>query len=397
MARGHRRAAPLRVRTRSASDLRRQGRHGEHRPRDHGARSRSTERFCHRRRPCRARGRATARDDAGFRTLLGNAYFAAGRFASAEGAYRDSLRRSATSRRSCSSWRWSRSRRARTATRSSCSTRPRTCSTRPTSAWPGARRPAAAGDRCSNPPPAPTGADARVRQNLALAHALSGDWDMARDIAAQDLSADLVDARIQQWMAFAKPASASDQVAALIGVTPVAGDPGQPVRLALTRRTARVRIAAGRVARRAAAPVAAGRRAAPVAEPAGQAPRSSRIADAGRATLRSSSRRAASVARADARRRRRCRVAPVEQCRALYRRTRSPAPVAPSHGRVRSRPRRDPAGRRAPAVADCVRPRSPGKSQPSVVQLGAYSSPPAVAPPGTKLRRVMPRCAAIRR
>ena len=39
---------------------------------------------------CRARGRETP-DDAGFRALLGNAYFAGGRFASAEAAYKDSL------------------------------------------------------------------------------------------------------------------------------------------------------------------------------------------------------------------------------------------------------------------------------------------------------------------
>jgi tetratricopeptide (TPR) repeat protein len=76
------------------------------------------------------------------------------------------------------------------------------------------------------------GADARVRQNLALAHALSGDWTAARNVASQDLSGDMVDARIQQWMTFAKPRAASDQVAALTGFKPVA-DPGQPTRLAL--------------------------------------------------------------------------------------------------------------------------------------------------------------------
>jgi thioredoxin-like negative regulator of GroEL len=77
------------------------------------------------------------------------------------------------------------------------------------------------------------GADARVRQNLALALGLSGDWQNARIVAAQDLTPDLVDARVQQWMALAKPVHSYDQVAALIGVTPAAGDPGQPVRLAL--------------------------------------------------------------------------------------------------------------------------------------------------------------------
>ena len=77
------------------------------------------------------------------------------------------------------------------------------------------------------------GADARVRQNLALAHALAGDWAMARTIAEQDLPADQVEARVQQWMAFAKPGRPSDQVASLTGITPVMIDEGQPVRLAL--------------------------------------------------------------------------------------------------------------------------------------------------------------------
>ena len=83
------------------------------------------------------------------------------------------------------------------------------------------------------------GADARVRQNLALAYGLGGDWTAARTIAAQDLAPGEVDARVQQWMALAKPARPSDQVAALIGVTPAASDPGQPVRLALNQDAAK--------------------------------------------------------------------------------------------------------------------------------------------------------------
>ena len=84
------------------------------------------------------------------------------------------------------------------------------------------------------------GADSRVRQNLALANALAGNWEAARIIASQDLTADLVDARVQQWMSLAKPAHSYDQVAALVGVTPVAADPGQPVRLALVQTDTRV-------------------------------------------------------------------------------------------------------------------------------------------------------------
>ena len=87
------------------------------------------------------------------------------------------------------------------------------------------------------------GADSRVRQNLALAHALVGDWMAARTIASQDLTADLVDARVKQWMALAKPAHSYDQVAALVGVTPAAVDPGQPVRVALNKSAAPVAVA----------------------------------------------------------------------------------------------------------------------------------------------------------
>lgn len=88
------------------------------------------------------------------------------------------------------------------------------------------------------------GADSRVRQNLALAYALGGDWTAARTIAAQDLAPDQVDARVQQWMALAKPARASDQIAALVGITPAAADPGQPVRLALNQDAAKYAVAA---------------------------------------------------------------------------------------------------------------------------------------------------------
>lgn len=76
------------------------------------------------------------------------------------------------------------------------------------------------------------GAGAQVRQNLALALALAGNWQMARVVAATDMSPADVDARMQQWADFAQPHGAADQVATLLGVTPVA-DAGQPLTLAL--------------------------------------------------------------------------------------------------------------------------------------------------------------------
>jgi Flp pilus assembly protein TadD len=80
------------------------------------------------------------------------------------------------------------------------------------------------------------GADAKLRQNLALSLALAGRWQDARVVAAMDLSPTDADKRIVEWAAFARPASRYDQVAALLGVTP-ASDPGQPVALALNAST----------------------------------------------------------------------------------------------------------------------------------------------------------------
>jgi Flp pilus assembly protein TadD len=88
------------------------------------------------------------------------------------------------------------------------------------------------------------GADGRTRQNLALAHALAGDWESARVVAGQDIPADQLDARIAEWMSMAKPSSPTVKVAALLGVTPAASDPGQPQRLALNDTGVRMASAA---------------------------------------------------------------------------------------------------------------------------------------------------------
>ncbi|MEO8175308.1 MAG: tetratricopeptide repeat protein [Sphingomicrobium sp.] len=183
--------------------------------------------------------------DAGFRALLGHAYFGAGRFASAESAYRDSLslvpnQPQVVLKRVLVTIAQGRNAEALSVLEASRDVLD------PSDyglALALAGRPEEAANVLEAAARAPD-ADSRLRQNLALAHALSGDWDAARTIAAQDLSADLVDARIQQWMTFAKPHGASDQVAALTGVTPVLSDPGQPVRLALTPVNTRVAQAA---------------------------------------------------------------------------------------------------------------------------------------------------------
>jgi Flp pilus assembly protein TadD len=83
------------------------------------------------------------------------------------------------------------------------------------------------------------GAAVKTRQNLALALALAGQWQAAKVIAAADMSPADVDARMTEWAGFAQPRTASDQVAALLGVQAVA-DTGRPVTLALNAPAAAV-------------------------------------------------------------------------------------------------------------------------------------------------------------
>jgi Flp pilus assembly protein TadD len=172
--------------------------------------------------------------DAGFRTLLGNAYLASGRFASAEAAYGDAL--SIFSNQPAVAMKLVLAQIAQGKNGEALAMLDQLR---------GAANPADVGlamalagqpgnaiallDEAARAP----GADARTRQNLAMAHAMAGDWENARTIAAQDVPADQLDARMAEWMRTVSPQGAGTQVAALIGVSPAASDPGQPVRLAL--------------------------------------------------------------------------------------------------------------------------------------------------------------------
>ena len=171
--------------------------------------------------------------DAGFRTLLGNAYFAAGRFASAEQAYEDSLSLFAGQPKLILKLALVQIAQGKNGEALAMldAARGAIDAADYGLAVALAGEPAVAVQILDEAARSPN-ADARVRQNLALAFALSGDWTMARTVAAQDVPPEQLDQRIQQWMAMATPSHASDQVAALTGVTPAA-DPGQPQRLAL--------------------------------------------------------------------------------------------------------------------------------------------------------------------
>ena len=206
-------------------------------------------------------------NDAGYRALLGNSYFAAGHFQSAEQAYRDALTLYPNQPQIVLKLALVEIAQGKNdaAVRSLNEGRGLLDASDYGLALALAGRPAAA-MAVLEPAARAKDADATVRQNLALAHALAGDWNEARIIAAQDVPANQLDARIQQWMKLAKPTHASDQVAALVGVTPAVVDAGQPVQLALYKADTQLAAAAPAPAPARATPSA------PAPAPAATAP-----------------------------------------------------------------------------------------------------------------------------
>jgi hypothetical protein len=74
---------------------------------------------------------------------------------------------------------------------------------------------------------------AKMRQNLAYSYALAGRWREARLMAAQDVPAGQLDARIEQWALMSSPEAQQLRVAKLLDVPAGVRDAGQPVQLAL--------------------------------------------------------------------------------------------------------------------------------------------------------------------
>lgn len=83
---------------------------------------------------------------------------------------------------------------------------------------------------------------AKLRQNLAYAYALDGRWREARLMAAQDVPADQLDARISNWAMAGKPEDYRMRVAGLLNA-PMREDMGQPEYLALNPAAASARFA----------------------------------------------------------------------------------------------------------------------------------------------------------
>jgi Flp pilus assembly protein TadD len=80
-------------------------------------------------------------------------------------------------------------------------------------------------------------ATAKMRQNLAYALAMGGAWAQARLVAGQDLPARDAEHRMGEWAQSFLAGKETDRVVAMIGIAPRADDPGLPVALALHRTT----------------------------------------------------------------------------------------------------------------------------------------------------------------
>ncbi len=73
----------------------------------------------------------------------------------------------------------------------------------------------------------------KMRQNLAYAYAVDGRWREARLMVAQDLPADQVGARMSEWASLATAQAYRHRVANLLQVPATVQDPGRPAHLAL--------------------------------------------------------------------------------------------------------------------------------------------------------------------
>lgn len=181
---------------------------------------------------------SAAPNDAGYRTLLGQAYLRAGRFVSADQAFADVIRLmpdndKARVAQAVAKIAWG-DRTGAKALLSQVTNAPADDYGLALALVGEAQQavavlePAARGMRGTS----------RTRQNLALAYALAGQWEKARAVAAQDVSAADIDRRMENWARLASPDARDMQVATLLGTKAVAGDPGQPVMLALAQPAA---------------------------------------------------------------------------------------------------------------------------------------------------------------
>ena len=176
--------------------------------------------------------------NAAYRQLLGRAYVAAGRFASAQSAFSDAMTLGSSDARTIVSLALVQVAQGRAeAARALLATH---ADIVPATDYGLAM--AMAGDpeegvRILSQAIHDPSATARTRQNLAYAYALSGRWKDARMIADMDMGPLDAAKRISGWAQIAAPVLAPERVAALMGVTIDGGDMGLPGSLALAPAT----------------------------------------------------------------------------------------------------------------------------------------------------------------
>ena len=214
---------------------------------------------------------------AAYRAVLGSAYLDAGRFASAETAFKDAIQLGDTSARSALSLSLALTAQAKYAEAAALlNSRESDIATADLGlALALAGQPERGIYLMGS---AIRGGDntAKMRQNLAYSYALAGRWREARLMAAQDVPAGQLDDRIGQWAQMAAPEARQLRVAALLQVPAGVRDGGQPLQLALSNNPSVDQLAAESTAIEAAgnaelpslAVAAAPAQEAPMAQPA---------------------------------------------------------------------------------------------------------------------------------
>ena len=84
----------------------------------------------------------------------------------------------------------------------------------------------------------------KTRQNLAYSYAVAGRWREARMMVEQDVPADQVGARMQQWAQLTHAEAYQHRVAGLLNVPAGVPDAGQPMQLALANHPGTEQLAA---------------------------------------------------------------------------------------------------------------------------------------------------------
>jgi Flp pilus assembly protein TadD len=170
--------------------------------------------------------------NAEYRMLLGQSYLAAGRFASAETSFRDSLTLSPDQPRAAFDLAL-----VETAQGRGADARARLATLQGVPASDLGLALTLAGDHEGGiakliEAARSDSSTARARQNLALAFALNGQWREARAVAMQDTPPARLEGQLSDWASLAGPNQAQRQVALMLGVQPVS-DGGLPTALAL--------------------------------------------------------------------------------------------------------------------------------------------------------------------